>query len=220
MNTPIMDKNDETNDSIQESDMLQALENELPLLLAMRHFATQAVEQDWFSCFASALDEQTRVGAQDFCTAMGEADAALAPLADWDEAYALIEESDLHDESAAWEGEVQARTALLDTAILHASDEGLNVVLSFIAAQLDDVLRQAALAALYDAGFDEEDAVSIDAPIGAAQQAAYGAALVYGLDAIGALDEERAAHPLWLKYQLFALGRWPLGFIGRSFYLL
>ena len=66
----------------------------------------------------------------------------------------------------------------------------------------------------------------IDLAVGAGQQAAYGAALVLAagggetlhddVDGDAEAMPDILAHPLMLKYRLFAAGRWPLTLTGQT----
>ncbi|MBE8191495.1 MAG: hypothetical protein HAW64_04680 [Alphaproteobacteria bacterium] len=205
---------------------LADLEAELPLLLAMRAFGEQAINAQWFENLGRPLDEETTQIGTHYLETLGFSDSTIAPLADWQEALDAASTGDIN--SPAWEAEEQARAALVVACCAYASEEGIGVVLTYLAAQLDEVLRAAATGALYDAGYDEED-ISPDVVIGAAQQVVYQAALVYGLHIIHTNKEDKdddfdrdtysLSHPLYLKYQLFARGHWAVALIGRSFHI-
>lgn len=201
---------------------LRALEAEVPALALLRQFAQEAVQARWYSNIGEPLERDDHALAQLYLTELGFPDADVAILPDWDDAIDVAQTHDLNSE--AWEAEEQLRAALSETALELISPEGLQLVLTYLAAQLAEPLREAAEEALSLS--DENIEALVELLVGAGQQAAYGAVL-----ALAAAQAEAArdggeidmvalsCHPIFVKYRLFAIGRWPVSLTGRSFNL-
>jgi hypothetical protein len=198
---------------------LLALEAEIPVLSALREFAQEAVRAPWFASLGEPFGEETKQIARAYLDTLGYPHADAIAVLNWDDALDASETLDMNTQ--AWEAEEQLRAALLDQALRGVSEEGLGVMLSHLAAQLSDVLRQMAEEALYMA--DELPDHIIDLAVGAGQQAAHGAALVLAAAAVEAaqnddmeMGEDALNHPLMLKYRLFEYGHWPLALTGQT----
>jgi hypothetical protein len=198
---------------------LLALEAEIPVLSALRQFSEEAVRAPWFTELGEAFGDETQQIARAYLDALGYPQADAIAVLNWDDALDASASLDMNTE--AWEAEEQLRAALLDQALLGVSEEGLGVMLSHLAAQLSDVLREMAEEAIYMA--DELPDHIIDLAVGAGQQAAHGAALVLAAAAVEAaqnndmeMGEEALHHPLMLKYRLFEYGHWPLALTGQT----
>ena len=197
-----MSSNGSSDDWDESPENLLALEAEIPVLTAVRRFTEEAVRVAWFNALGEDFNDETRQIARAYLDALGYPHA---------EAIAVL----------SWEAEEQLRAALIDQALLGVSEEGLGVMLSHLAAQLSDVLRELAEEAIYMA--DELPDHIIDLAVGAGQQAAHGAALVLVAAAVEAaqnddmeMGEEALNHPLMLKYRLFEYGHWPLALTGQT----
>ncbi len=199
---------------------LRALEAEMPALAILRQFAQEMVEARWFSNIGEPMDADVVELCEDYVTGLGFPDAHLAILPDWDDAIDVAQSLDLNSE--AWEAEEQLRAAVTETALELVSPEGLQIILTFLAAQLAEPLREAAEEALSLS--DENIDALVELLVGAGQQAAYGALLALAAAQAEAVHEdaeidmsELSVHPLFVKYRLFAMGRWPVSLTGRSF---
>lgn len=205
-----------------DAESLNALEAEIPTLAVLRSFADEACRQPWFTELGEALDPSIKSLAQGYLDGLGYPDAEAAPMMNWDDALDAALSLDIN--SAGWEAEEQLRAALVDAALTRVSEEGLGVLLAHLAAQLSETLHEMAEEALYMA--DELPDHVIDLAVGAGQQAAYGAALVLAagggetlhddVDGDAEAMPDILAHPLMLKYRLFAAGRWPLTLTGQT----
>lgn len=202
-----------------DAENLLALEAEIPVLSALREFAERAVRARWFADLGEPVDAETAQVARAYLDGLGFPDAEAIAVPDWDDALEAAMSLDLNAE--AWEAEEQLRAALTDEVLSGVSEEGLGVLLAHLAAQLAEMLPELVDEALYMA--DEAPETFRDLAVGAAQQAAHGAALALAAAAVEAAREDdleagEAAlnHPLLLRYRLFELGRWPLALTGRT----
>ncbi len=205
-----------------DAETLLALEAEIPILSLLRNFADEIVAGDWFSELGESLDAQTIALAELYVAGLGLPDARLAQIPDWDDALDAAETMDLNSE--AWEAEEQLRAAVTEDALRAVTPEGLEVVLTYLSASLAPRARDAAEEALSLS--DENADALLELMVGAAQQASFGALLAVAAAHADALlndtdtdIEELSRHPLFVKYRLFAIGRWPVSITGRSFNL-
>jgi len=201
---------------------LRALEAEVPALAVLRQFAHETAHARWFASLGEPLDAETHELANLYLAGLGFPDADVAILPDWDDVVDVAQSLDLNSE--AWEAEEQFRAALTEAALDLVSPEGLQVVLTYLAAQLAIPLRESAEEALSLS--DENVDALVELLVGAGQQAAYGALLALAAAQAEAAQEggevdmvELACHPIFVKYRLFAIGRWPVSLTGRSFNL-
>lgn len=170
------------------------------------HLAAFCRRLPWFSATGQGLSDEERALAQALLDGMGFPDAAIVPVPDWQEAAEIAANPDWNTDW--WEAEEQRRIALADEAARLIGDEeillaGLNLVSS--------VAGEAAygrIEGLLDAEGTNDPAL-LRAAAGAAAQAAYHAALMM-------ICETEENHPLFHKFRLFELGRWPLGVVGSS----
>ncbi|MGC6476014.1 MAG: hypothetical protein ACON41_05185 [Parvibaculales bacterium] len=202
------------------ADGLLALENEMPVLAALRNFTDRALRVNWFTELGEPLNPQALKFAQQYIDAMGFPDTDIAILSDWADAATAAESLDLNSES--WEAEEQLRAGLLQDALSIVSEEGLGVVLTHMASAVNEAAENCLEEALYYG--DESVDLFGKLALGAAHQACHGAALaIAGLAARAqtdnslSLEDEIEAHPLMLRFRLFEEGRWPVSLIGRSF---
>lgn len=201
-----------------DAEGLMALEAEIPVLNALRDFTARALRGRWFAELGEPFDSETAQIARAYLDGLGFPDADAIAVLNWDDALDASESLDLNAE--AWEAEEQLRAALMDDVLQNVSEEGLGVLLAHLAAQLADILPDMIDEALMMA--DELPDAIRDLGVGAAQQAAHGAALALAAAVIAAQEadlkagEEALNHPLLLRYRLFELGRWPLALTGRT----
>lgn len=211
-------------DEIESADAetLLALEAEIPALRLLRNFADEIIAGDWFAELGEKLEAETLALADLYVSGLGMPDTRVAQLPDWDDVLDAAETMDMNSE--AWEAEEQLRAAVTEQALSAMTPEGLEVILTYLAAGLAETARNAAEEALSLS--DENADTLLELMVGAAQQAAFGALLaVAAAQADASLNdqdadiEELSLHPLFLKYRLFAIGRWPVSVTGRSFNL-
>lgn len=160
----------------------------------------------WFSAVGERLGRAEQAQSIDYLSALGFPDAAVAPVADWEEAETCARNPDWN--TAWWEAEEQLRAELITIAEAEVASPLLMQILSDVTGHAASAAQAgAAMAAARAAVADE---ALIRAAAGAGAQAAYQAALVL----ITGREED---HPFALKFRLFEAGRWPLGIIGSSF---
>lgn len=209
---------DNEDDWQPDAENLMALEAEIPVLQALTEFAARAERARWFAELGEPFSPATAQIARAYLDGLGFPDAEAIAVMNWDDALDASESLDLNAE--AWEAEEQLRAALMDEVLSGVSEEGLGVVLAHMAAQLAALLPDMIDEALMMA--DELPDTIRDLGVGAAQQAAHGAALALAAAAIAAQNggleagEEALNHPLLLRYRLFEQGHWPLALTGRT----
>ena len=202
-------EDDPAEDTILVSDAeLEELEAEIPLLAGVRAFGEEAVRLPWFSKLGRPLDRDTKRIAHDFLDRLGFPDVEPVRVGNWEDAADAALSLDY--DTPAWEQEESLRNDLISRAHDVLSEDALSIALAHMSALLGTVLRSAARdqAMLWDI---EDEGLS-DAMTGAALAAAHGAALAL-------IVGEEENHPLRLKFDLFARGRWPISVAGMSFNL-
>jgi hypothetical protein len=192
---------------------LEELERELPGLKALTRFARGLERIPWFANIGEPMSDGAKAMAEIYLAGLGFPHAEIAILVDWEDAAAASESLDW--QSAAWEAEELLRADLTGKALELMSEEALQIGMTVIAEQVSQPAKDAMEQAAYI--FDAEDQASKNLAVGAAVQAAHGAAL----SLIAAADPEFDAdeHPLAAKFRLFEFGRWPVGVTGSSFNL-
>ena len=192
---------------------IEDLERELPGLAVLSRFARSLDRIPWFANLGEPLTPGARAAAAMYLDGLGFPQADIAILVDWEDAADAAESRDWH--SPAWEAEELLRSDLTASALETLSEEALRIGMTLIA----DKVSAAAKEAMEQAAFiwDVEDEASKTLAVGAAVQAAHGAALAL----LSAADPEFEAdsHPLAAKFRLFEFGRWPVGVAGSSFNL-
>lgn len=192
---------------------LEALERELPGLSALARFARSLDRIPWFANLGEPLTPGARAAAERYLETLGFPEAGVAILVDWEDAAAAAESLDR--QSPAWEAEELLRADLTARALDALSEEALNIGMTMIAqrvaAPAREGMEQAAVI------FDVEDEAARTLAVGAAVQAAHGAALALLASADPEFDAD--THPFAAKFQLFEFGRWPVGVAGLSFNL-
>ncbi|MCG8441128.1 MAG: hypothetical protein MI723_04890 [Caulobacterales bacterium] len=187
-----------------------ALLEEIPRLMRVRRFADTLDEARLFARLGEPLNAADMTLAHAYLDALGFPDAWPARLESWEDAAdaALALDAD----TAAWEAEEMLRAGLTAQALEAVDEAALQAGVTLIAERIGAVARESVEEAAAYA--DLEDDSLLNAAVGAAAQAAHGAALVsLALDD----EEETAAHPFWLRFRLFARGRWPIGLAGATF---
>jgi hypothetical protein len=215
-------KNDENETWNADPESLLALEAELPILNWLKSFINEIVRADWYMEVGENMNDELRNFCDVYLSELGFSDAELAIIPNWDDAIYAARSMDMNSE--AWETEEQLRAGLTQDALQVVSPEGLQILLTHLAAELTEPIREAAEEAL--SLTDEPSDDIIELLIGAGQQAAYGAILALAAHQANAslageeMDiEALQTHPVFMKYRLFAMGRWPVSITGRSFNL-
>ncbi|NQV20415.1 MAG: hypothetical protein HQ511_03255 [Rhodospirillales bacterium] len=162
---------------------------------------------DWFSAIGTPLLARSRTDAEIYLNALGFSDLGVAPIPDWREAKAALDERTW--ESAWSDAEDQARTALAAQALDINGQDVVSAAVGYVSERAHDAATNSLNACAALLGADPE---LIEAAAGDARDAACQALLI-------ALSDEDADHPLALKFRLFEAGRWPVGAVGSSFNL-
>lgn len=192
---------------------LEALERELPGLSALSRFARSLDRIPWFANLGEPLTAGAKAAALAYLDGLGFPQADIAILVDWEDAADAAESRDW--QSPAWEAEELLRSDLTAAALETMSEDALRIGMTLIAEKVSAPAKEAMEQAAFI--WDVEDEASKTLAVGAAVQAAHGAALAL----IAAADPEFEAeqHPLAAKFRLFEFGRWPVGVTGASFNL-
>jgi len=152
---------------------LEALERELPGLAVLSRFARALDRIPWFANMGEPLTPGARAAAEAYLDGLGFPGADIAILVDWEDAAAASESLDW--DSPAWEAEELQRSDLTARALEALSEEGLKVGMTLIADKVAEPAREAMEQASFI--WDMEDEASRTLAVGAAVQAAHGAAL-------------------------------------------
>lgn len=192
---------------------IEALERELPGLSALSRFAKSLDRIPWFANLGEPLTAGAKATALAYLDGLGFPQADIAILVDWEDAADAAESRDW--QSPAWEAEELLRSDLTAAALEAMSEDALRIGMTLIAEKVSAPAKEAMEQAAFI--WDIEDEASKTLAVGAAVQAAHGAALAL----IAAADPEFEAeqHPLAAKFRLFEFGRWPVGVTGSSFNL-
>ncbi|MEO1252339.1 MAG: hypothetical protein AAFW81_08345 [Pseudomonadota bacterium] len=192
---------------------IDALERELPSLKVLTRFSKSLDRIPWFANLGEPLSPGARAAAVAYANGLGFPHADVAILVDWDDAAAAAETLDWQSEW--WEAEELLRSDLTGRALDLLSEQALELGMTLIAERVSEPAREGMeqAAVIFDA--DEEAAQNL--AVGAAVQAAHGAALAL----LAAQDPgfEIEIHPFAAKFQLFEFGRWPVAITGSSFNL-
>lgn len=173
-----------------------------PLTAAIPH-------EPWFAALGEALTEAERADMAAYLAGLGFAGAPVAAARDWDAAARIV--TDPAWEQRWWDAEEGLRTDLLRRAGERLGETRMLEALSSVTqAAHDATIGAAAMAA---ARSRSSDPGLIRAAAGAATQACYQGALVV---LAGAGDE----HAFAAKLRLFRAGRWVLGIVRGTAYVL
>ena len=196
-----------------DDEALEELERELPGLTTLSRFARSLDRIPWFANMGEPLTPGARAAAEAYVDGLGFPEAGVAILVDWEDAAAAAES--LGWNSPAWEAEELARADLTAQALDMMSEEALRIGMTLIS----DKVSAPAKESMEQASFiwDMEDEAAQRLAVGAAVQAAHGAALALVVAADPDFDAD--AHPFAAKFRLFEFGRWPVGIAGLSFNL-
>lgn len=192
---------------------IEALERELPGLSALSRFARSLDRIPWFANLGEALTPGVQAAAGTYLEGLGFPQADIAILVDWEDAADAAESGDW--DSPAWEAEELLRANLTAAAMETMSEDALRIGMTMIADKVSAAAKEAMEQAAYI--WDMEDDASRTLAVGAAVQAAHGAALAIVAAADPSFDAEE--HALAAKFKLFEYGRWPVGVTGSSFNL-
>jgi len=192
---------------------LEDLERELPSLRALARFARTLDRMPWFANLGEPLSPGARAAARRYAEALGFPEAGIAILVDWEDAAAAAESLDW--QSAAWEAEELLRADLTARALETMSEQALQIGMTLISERMTEPAKEGMEQAAVI--FDVEDEAAKTLAVGAAVQAAHGAALALIAASDPGFDAD--AHPFAPKFQLFEFGRWPVGIAGLTFNL-
>lgn len=192
---------------------IEELERELPGLSALSRFARSLDRIPWFANLGEPLTPGVRAAAGVYLDGLGFPQADIAILVDWEDAADAAESRDW--DSPAWEAEELLRSDLTAVAMESMSEDALRIGMTMIADKVSDAAKEAMEQAAFI--WDMEDDASRTLAVGAAVQAAHGAALAIVASADPSFDAED--HALAAKFKLFEYGRWPVGVVGSSFNL-
>ena len=196
-----------------DDEELEALERELPGLRALTRFARTLERIPWFANLGEPLSPGARAAGEVYADRLGFPHADIAILVDWEDAAAAAESLDWQSEW--WEAEELLRADLTGRALETMSEEALRVGMTLIADKVLDPAREGMEQAAVI--FDAEDEASQNLAVGAAVQAANGAALALLASQDPGFEIE--THAFAAKFQLFEFGRWPVAITGSSFNL-
>jgi hypothetical protein len=193
-----------------DEESIEALERELPGLKALGRFARTLERIPWFSNLGEPLSAGARAAAETYAQRLGFPQADIAILVDWDDAAAAAESMDWQSEW--WEAEELLRSDLTGRAMEILSEDALRFGMALIADKVSEPAREGMEQAAVI--FDADDEASQNLAVGAAVQAAHGAALAL----LAAQDPqfEIETHAFTAKFQLFEFGRWPVAITGSS----
>ena len=196
-----------------DENALEDLERELPGLARLSRFARSLDRIPWFANIGEPLTPGAEAAALDYCSGLGFPDAGIAMILNWDDAAAAAESMDW--QSPAWEAEESLRADLTGRALEILSEDALRIGMALIAEKVSGPAKDAIeeLSSLSD----QEDEAVQTLCVGAAVQAANGAALA--LIAAADTDFDAENHPFAAKFRLFEFGRWPVSITGSSFNL-
>ncbi len=173
-----------------------------PLIAAIPH-------EPWFAALGERLTEAERADMTAYLAGLGFAGAPVAAARDWDDAARIV--TDPAWEQRWWDAEEALRAELLRRAGERLGETKMLEALSSVTqAAHDATIGAAAVAA---ARSRSSDPGLIRAAAGAATQACYQGALVL---LAGAGDE----HAFAAKLRLFRAGRWVLGIVRGTAYVL
>ncbi|MEM9988989.1 MAG: hypothetical protein AAF723_05655 [Pseudomonadota bacterium] len=205
-----------TNSDFQvDGPTFSSLEREAPLLMRVKQFADALDQTSWFAHLGERASDDVRHISETYLDRLGFPDAELAILPTWEDAADAAETYDWA--SAAWEAEELARADLTARALAVMSEEALDIGLRLVAQEAG----QGAKAAMEDQAslWDMVEEGPRQLAVGAAVQAAHGAALSLIVAASSEDEEEVKDHAFMWKFRLFAEGRWPVAIVGSTFSL-
>jgi hypothetical protein len=182
----------------------QSLREDSAPLAALRNSLAAA---PWFAACGQPLGPGERDIAFAYLTGLGFDPSPLEGVASWREAARLIQDPDWSRD--LWAAESAAEKSLYRAGLALYGESRLLELLSEIteaAAPIhDNALRALSRAQIADATLAKVAA-------GAAAQACHQQTLAI-------LGEAPPGHAFARKFQLFALGRWPLGLVARTAYV-
>lgn len=162
----------------------------------------------WFAAAGAPLTDAERDEARRYLDSLGLGPMEIGGVPGWSDARAISNDPDW--DHGWWDAEETERKRLLTSAEEELDLTRLHKALSRITRTSDMVHGAAAIAGQRDG---IADPALIKSAAGAATQACYlaGLALIAGAG---------SDHPFAVKFRLFAGGRWPLGVVRGTFYLL
>jgi len=162
----------------------------------------------WFACLGLPLSASDRRDAAAYLESLGHPGLEIRGVPGWREAERVAR--DPHWDAGWWAVEDAERTRLMAQARARLGETAVLERLSSATELAGEFVHGAAAVAAERDGI--ADAALVRAASGAASMALHTAALAQ-------LAGEGAGHLFMRKYALFASGRWPLGIVGRVFFL-
>lgn len=178
------------------------------LAVRFEEFVAEIGRAAWFAACAEPLTPAEIATAGAYLAALGKEGCAISGVADWRAAAAVTQRPDWN--RSWWAAESAAEAALKEKALAEFGEEAVLAGLSRV-ADVSASLAGAAAVSLARGGVADPALTRVAA--GSAAQACHQAALALAAGA-------PSGHAFALKHQLFAAGRWPLGIVGETFFLL
>lgn len=172
------------------------------ILASLRAFAQSLGQGSWFAACGERLTAGDNAEAASYVAALGLPGTAVAGVATWPEAAALLQRPDWS--RAWWEAEAAAQQEMKRRAEGRVPAGPLLAALGEVAEAAASLLGAASLA-MSRVGIADPALARVAA--GAVAQACHQHALALAAGA-------RPEHLFAIKYRLFAAGRWPLGVVG------
>lgn len=198
----------EQEDGVINENDLEDILDQVPTLIRVRDFAKTLSHINWFTRVGETFEAEDLKNAQDYLDRLGFPDVAILPVEDWEQAADLAESPDF--DTLSWEAEEQLRADLENHVLEQIDVDALSVVLTHL-SQIVSMETKAAtqnVAALWDI----EDEQLLTAATGMALQTCH-------MYALGLLSDQDEDFPIYGKFELYKLGRWPIGITGSSFNL-
>ncbi len=186
-------------------------------IAALGDFTALLKRVSWFAHVGEPVDSAHRGLALDYLSGMGASDCSVAYIHDWSDALDIAASLDA---DASWrEEEDRLMDELAALALSHASEDDLRMAMTTMIAELSRIIP-AAIRARMQAEGEIDDALA-DAIFGATIHAVEASALLVtsgGGSDISPLPEG-FPHPFHSRFRLYELGHWPIGIVGRSFFV-
>lgn len=179
-----------------------------PAAAIVRHMERLITRAAWFSRLGAPLSSDEHGLAIDYLEALGFPEIGIGAVENWTDAALIAANPGI--DTLAWDTEEQMRLAERDAARQTLSAPDLAMLLAMVEGLGANTVFAHAGGAADRAAID--DAELIEAAGASAVQACHQVALAL-------VNARPRTHPFVLKFGLFAVGRWPLGFTGATFNL-
>ncbi len=175
---------------------------------------------NWFRAAGVPLIDTDYRVTEAYLAALGFSDLRVVAAEDREEIEQILSDrASCGDWGNAWNGaEEQVKSALAEEALEQLDAELIQVVVQQLGLRAHGAARTAAnLVPVLQAPMQLLSDPDLASPADQASEDARDAACQALLVALSGVGPD---HPLALKFRLFEAGRWPLGAIGGSFYVL